>query len=1054
MARPLRMIPRLMSSSLPEPESPRRIEIRRFPNWRELREWVVGEASPADPGQRSGPASERLQIVVPGTGASWVLDRMLRARLPEGSPLPWVGVADRALRDLAGDLEPPFRVAPRLTREILIEEALLAGASEPEAPPGDPAQLADPLLAFLDEQAKDAHLRPGGSAFEAFAERTERRLAEAQETDEGARRLLTLTRWLRRTQRRYQEALEAVARADPGSLRERLFRFAPALRQALVRTRVIAVGEDALRLADAELFATLLPPGGLRWALPGAVPLPIPGGLLPRWLELREAPGPEAPPAAGASPAARRTQPTLFSAPLPAPPVPAPPLNTAPPMAPPTPPAIYVLESGSGLVCRVTDREAEVRMAASLILRFRENRGKAFRGYERCALVAQEPYRYLESAETCLSGLGIPFDTPLDSRLSGEPWAAAVSDVLEFGARPGRISVGLNLLRNPFFLASELPAAPARAADILQKQALDAGIRDTNDPETFPALATMLERKAEAIRRDLRDGEAVAANSPAIAERRLARAESLETAGAALRTLASAAAKLYPSSDPGVGFQTAIEALLDFLDGFLEPPPDGGSEVKEAVLQTLRQAADAAPPRALAGGPGRFPRRIRRLLNGRSLERRRAPDTSGRGVQGGGVSLGGVSLVAASDAPFGDYDFLALLGVADADWPGPRPRNIFFPNHLLEEATRSRHSRARQREIRLLREIPGLPRTAALFTRPELDDGFPVAVSPFEVELAEAVGGADPAHSRIAFPEPAIAEAPPDPAECDPLPTTLDRRAPSAAVLGRPVSPTALDTCAASPAQFFARYVLRLDEEHQLADVSPPTERGEFLHEFLQESYRAMGDSGLAVRESALEELLAFFRGEFRRFASARGMDATVRRGEERWLFGGEAIPGALEWFLREEADHGPSLPVQFEAWIGGEPDPAVPGTPRLRVEGRLDRLDQRPDGTRRVVEYKSGRFYQKPLQARLYARILEAADGVPTDFAIPYFGNRRWIGPEDTPKDAEQDARLAEIRDQLATGAFPPAPGGDGNFAFHLVIRRDLRERAPEPPPEPPTDS
>ena len=76
------------------------------------------------------------------------------------------------------------------------------------------------------------------------------------------------------------------------------------------------------------------------------------------------------------------------------------------------------------------------------------------------------------------------------------------------------------------------------------------------------------------------------------------------------------------------------------------------------------------------------------------------------------------------------------------------------------------------------------------------------------------------------------------------------------------------------------------------------------------------------------------------------------------------------------------------------------------------------------MVEYKSGRFYQKPLQARLYARILEAADGAPTDFAIPYFGSRRWIGPEDTPTDAEQDARLAEIRDQLAAGAFPPARG------------------------------
>ena len=808
MARPVRMIPRLMSSSLPEPEPPRRIEIRRFPNWRELREWVVGEALPAGPGQVSGPASERLQIVVPGTGAGWVFDRMLRARLPEGSPLPWVGVADRALRDLAGDLEPPFRVAPRLTREILIEEALLAGASEPEVPPGDPAQLADPLLAFLDEQAKDAHLRPGGSAFEAFAERAERRLAEAQETDEGARRLLTLTRWLRRTHRRYQEALEAAARVDPGSLRERLLRFAPALGPMLLRTRVLAVGEGALRLADAGLFATLLPPGGLWWALPADAPPPFPRGLLPRWLEVRETPVDGPPPSDGAAAAAPRKQPTLFSAPLPAPPEPAPPLKSLPPQEAPTPPAIYVPASGSGLVCRVTDREAEVRVAASLILRCRENRGKAFRGFERCALVAQEPYRYLESAETLLSGLGIPFDTHLDSRLSSEPWVAAVSDVLEFGAHPGRISVGLNLLRNPFFLASGLPGAPARAADILQKQALDAGFRDTNDPETFPALAVRLERRAEAIRRDIDDGEPAAVNSAEIVERRLGRAKSLQTAAAALRTLASAAGRLRPArnpdtGDPGTGFPVAVEALLDFLETYLEPPAEGDGEVKEAVLQTLRQAAAAAPPGALAGGPGRFPRRIRRLLNGRTLGRRPTPDAIG----------GGVSLIAASDAPFGDYDVLVLLGVADADWPGPRPRNIFFPNHLLEEATRSRHSRARQREIRLLRAIPGLPRTAALFTRPELDDGFPVAVSPFEVELAEAIGGANPAHSRIPFPEPRVAEGPPDPAECEPLPTRLDRRAPSAAVLERPVSPTALDTCAASPAQFFARYVLRLDEE-------------------------------------------------------------------------------------------------------------------------------------------------------------------------------------------------------------------------------------------------
>ena len=63
------------------------IEARRFPEWRALREWVAREAfalpadTPADT-PATDPDAPPLRIVVPDSGAQWVLERMLRERLP------------------------------------------------------------------------------------------------------------------------------------------------------------------------------------------------------------------------------------------------------------------------------------------------------------------------------------------------------------------------------------------------------------------------------------------------------------------------------------------------------------------------------------------------------------------------------------------------------------------------------------------------------------------------------------------------------------------------------------------------------------------------------------------------------------------------------------------------------------------------------------------------------------------------------------------------------------------------------------------------------------
>ncbi len=993
-----------MSTPVGEPEPSRWIGVRRFPDWRRLRQWVARQASLTGPER----AVQRLRILVPSAGAAWVLDRTLRESLPPGGSFPEIRVASSAFDDLPGDLEPPLLPAPPLVREILMEEALVAAVSGEDGlelpDSGDPAQIADLFLVFLDETAADSRVSPGAAPFERFAERTQRRLLEAGETDAGALRLLALVRWLRRAHAHYRQALEDTARGDPGSLRERLMASAGTFRPRFAGTRVLAVGEDAVQPADLQLLGSLLPPGAVVWAVPEGAPLPAP----PDGIAFRRDPEDSA-----GEPVLSRAQPTLFSRP-----------DASSSTRRSSPPAIFVPATGTDDavfgVFEATDRAAEARLAADLLVRFRDGQERSFPGYQRCAILAQQPRSYLDAVESALAGHGIPLETPIRPGLTRHPWVAAVADVLEFGACPGRLSLGLNLLRTPFLSLPDLSQAPAHTADVLAGELLRAGVRDTQAPEALPGIASRLEHDAERLARPA-DGFLRAGTETDIeprAERFRRQAARLRIAARALSRLSILADALRPIRDEDATFGGAVEALIGFLELHFEPPADTSPDVRDAVLQALRQAAGAAPAEARAGGGSRFVRRIRRLLNRRT-------------VAGGGGR--GVHLVAANDAPFGDYDFIVLLGMVDADWPGRRPGNIFFPAHLLEDATRARHSRSRDREVRLLRALPGLPAGAAAFLRPQLDDGFPVATSALEIELTEAVLNAEPGHPLLPAPDRDLPAAPV--AAVEPLPTTLDRHASAAAVLERPLSPTALDTYRKSPAQFFARYVLRLDEERPLADVPPPTERGELLHAFLERSYTALRDAGLGVSESTLEEVLAFFHQEFERFAAARGLSDTDRRIEKAWLFGGDATAPAMEWFLREEATRGAATLDRVESWIAGE----IEG---LRVHGQLDRLDRLAGGGRRVVEYKSGRFYEKPLQARLYARLLEAGDRVPTAVVIPYFGSRRWIGPEDPPDDAEQDAQLVAIREGLARGDFS-LPEADGAFDFHLVVRRDLPDRA-----------
>ena len=1069
----------------------RRIEIGRFPDWRALRDFALREARNATP-------DRSVALVVPTEGAVWVLDRFLRSELPIGTVAPSVLTAARAFGDLLDDLpnETPAGGTPasRLLRETLLEESLAEGAGAPGAPPGAPELLAEPLLAFLDEQAADRSVTPvAEAAFDAFCDRVESRFSEERETDEGAARLAALTGWLRGVVRRYRKRLRERGELDPDGVRRELVRRAEAVGAAPRWARVVALGEGALAPADLEVFAAVGPPEGLAWALPPGAPEPgLPPSVRPIPLRSDGAPGADrvAPPAGDCSG-------SLFA-----------PAGSAEPLS------VFAPEPGAGeaaapvaapdadaRVFVVTDRDDEVERAARLLEAFRDAEPERFRGFDRCAIVAQRPALYLPAAEAVFAGAGIPFRSPEAMPLVAGPRAAGLGDLLDFAERPERLSRGLTLLRNPFLTGPDLPADLPRCADLAERSFVRFGLRDTVTapsrngaapaPATSPGAATASESDppdSDPPDSDPPDSDpphsdpiaGVGANLTAIAgrfreavdefeslpedqksRRKRGEAEEDSCAAAVLDLFARWADDLARFRDPEADFRAAVSTIVEFARRHLSPEASG-REVPESAAERTSMEADRPPGApdtedaegtedaedaeeesaivALAqaadflggvpsGGRERVAALLRRMLLRRRAPRRRADE--------------GVQLLRAADAPFGDFDGVVFLGLSDADWPGPRPSNIFYPRSLLEEATRVRHADRRGAEIRLLRAFAELPLRAAAFVRAAHEDGFPAGVSPFEVELREALD-ASGARRRIFAPPPAEASAESgDGAPPPPLPEALDRRAPSAKALERTLSPTALDRYAGSPAEFFARNVLFLDEERPLSDIAAPTERGLLLHEILERGIPRLHEAGLRL-EADPDRALDLLDDTLREIGREWKLPNEDLRSEHLWLFGHAAEPGTLEWFLREQAAQGPFEPRCYEKDLAAEIEPATATAPPLRVAGRADRVDTLGDGRLRVLEYKSGRFFAKPLQARLYARILEAHRSVDPRYGIAYCGDRRWVGPEDKPSDSDQDDTIRAVRDGLAAGEFG-LPADPPAFGMPLVSRHDLPDAAAE---------
>jgi putative RecB family exonuclease len=237
-----------------------------------------------------------------------------------------------------------------------------------------------------------------------------------------------------------------------------------------------------------------------------------------------------------------------------------------------------------------------------------------------------------------------------------------------------------------------------------------------------------------------------------------------------------------------------------------------------------------------------------------------------------------------------------------------------------------------------------------------------------------------------------------------------------ATVTGPRLSPSRASDFKTCPLLFRFRVVDQLEEAPSEAAV-----RGTVVHAALDGAFDLSPHERTPVR---VRELLV---PALDRLAAGDPAIGELVAGLDREAF--LAGAGALvdTWFTLEDPAH--LAPAARERYVECRLESG------LTLRGIVDRLDEAPDGSVRVVDYKSGRapgslFEQRALfQVKFYATVLWRSTGVvPTEVMLVYLASgerlRHRVDPESLPRFEAQLPRLWEAVERAArTGDFRARP-------------------------------
>jgi RecB family exonuclease len=650
----------------------------------------------------------------------------------------------------------------------------------------------------------------------------------------------------------------------------------------------------------------------------------------------------------------------------------------------------------------------------------------------RVAVVFKRPLPYLYLAPKVFGEAGIPYQTSSALPLASEPTAAALDLVLDAAASRFTRSTIAALLRSPHFVFLDGETAPTRDA----VSALDRALSDARylgESERLAALAANWTESASA--------------------------SALRVAVAIARELEPLAAARPASHQLGV--------LRGFWHAHLRPAADGDpfsarESRTRAEINHILAALEAAhaheddPPWSVED----LALAVRRAIEEETFVAASAEH--------------GVQLIDDQAARYGAFDDVTIVGVVEADWPEKPRRNIFYPPSLIRAVgwptERERRAGADARFLDLLGCASQQTAVStfsldndALATRSVQLDGIPRARLS---TVAEDIG--DPGRvfidERLSFDPPlvdtldAVARANVEfRASRTPAENPDFHGSVADIALSESFSVSGLETYIECPFKYFARHVLRLDEEPDDEEVMDPRRQGQFVHKVFEDffvAWQAAGHKG--ITRSNLETARELFTMVVDRLLETLPeAEAGLERAR---LLGSAAAAGLGEAVLRMEAERPvPVVARLLEHQLNGPFTIATINGPRTIVlRGKVDRLDLLDDGTFRLIDYKLGRApnraraLQLPIYSLCAEQQLAGYHGRNWTLAeatyLAFKGPRRVVPLYNAPSDrdkvfADAQQRLADTVDAIARGEFPPRPDDVWRCemcSFGAVCRKD----------------